>query len=86
MSKAAGDFRTTLRQLLDEASRLGFVAVEINAGRLHRLVGGYPSTNHRMPGCCNVMRGEMKEGDVVVAEPPSGRGASLTIRYRLPIR
>ena len=30
------------------------------------------------------MRSAMRAGDVVIAEPPKGTGASLTIRYRLP--
>jgi 5-methylcytosine-specific restriction protein A len=37
-----------------------------------------------MRQCCEVMRGEMRATDEVVDEPPSGQGASLTIRYRLP--
>jgi 5-methylcytosine-specific restriction protein A len=47
-------------------------------------VGGYPGENHRMPVCCEVMRSTMAPGDQVVETPPSGKGAALTIRYRLP--
>lgn len=60
--------------------------IEINAGELHREVGGYPEPCNRMPSCCNVMYGEMTDDDKVVASPPEGRGASLTICYRLPRR
>jgi hypothetical protein len=34
-----------------------------------------------MPVCNDVMRCEMQPGDIVLHEPPQGRGASLTIRY-----
>jgi 5-methylcytosine-specific restriction protein A len=82
----AEDFRTALAEILTSASALGFVAVDVNAGNLHRRIGGYPGSDHRMPQCCDVMRGEMSPADEVVTEPPSGQGASLTIRYRLPRR
>jgi 5-methylcytosine-specific restriction protein A len=55
----------------------------ITAGQLHRDVGGYPGPSHRMPVCCSVMRQEMSHRDKVVAEPPKGAGASLTISYRV---
>ncbi len=37
-----------------------------------------------MPICCDVMQQERKAGDVVVSEPEKGKGASLTIRYKIP--
>lgn len=80
----AEDFRSNLLQLLASARDLGLVAVEVNAGNLHRRVGGYPGSDHRMPQCCDVMRQTMRSGDEVVDEPPGGRGARLTVRYRLP--
>lgn len=58
--------------------------LEINAGHLHREFGGYPSKTHNMPCCCQAMRNIMKDGDIIVNEPPSGQGASLTIQYKLP--
>jgi 5-methylcytosine-specific restriction protein A len=58
--------------------------VDINAGELHRAVGGYPGRSHRMPICCAAMREEMRAGDEGVTSPASGYGASLTIRYLLP--
>jgi len=50
--------------------------------------GSYPGPNHRMPVCCKVMKDAMAPdyGDKVLQEPPSGQGASLTIRYVLPRR
>jgi len=59
--------------------------VTAKAGDLHRAVGGYPRRNsHRMPVCCDMMRSAMQGGDVIVSEPPKGRGATMTIRYQLP--
>jgi len=84
MSQTAAEFRTQLDKLLSAASSLGFVAVEVNAGKLHRTVGGYPGPTHRMPMCCEAMRSRMTKADVIVAQPPRGNGASLTVRHRLP--
>ena len=78
------DFKTELRRQLKRAGLRPLTHVDINAGTLHRRVGGYPGGNHRMPACCSAMRGEMIAGDKIVAEPPRGAGATLTIRYRLP--
>ena len=47
MQATAGAFRAKLTDLLQLAESAGFDAVEISAGKLHRLVGGYPGTNHR---------------------------------------
>lgn len=80
----AEDFRAELRRLLSKAQALGFSAVEITAGSLHRRVGEYPGPTHSMANCCSVMRQEMRTADSIVAEPPKGAGASLTIRYVLP--
>jgi hypothetical protein len=78
------DFWTQLFLLIQDASEHDAGFVDVNAGKLHRSVGGYPSDNHRMPLCCGVMREEMQPGDVILQEPPKGTGASLTIRYFLP--
>ncbi len=80
----AEDFRNALTDVLTSATTLGVVAVDVKAGNLHRRVGGYPGTDHRMRQCCEAMRREMGDKDQVVEEPPSGQGASLTIRYGLP--
>ncbi len=85
MNLTADDFRTALHDLLEEAEQLGFVAVDINSGNLHRRVGGYPSQNHRMPVCCGVMYAEMKLiDDTIVSQPNSSKGASVRVRYVLP--
>jgi 5-methylcytosine-specific restriction protein A len=84
MPRTAAQFRARLDKLLSSGSRLGFVAVEVNAGKLHRMVGGYPGPAHNMPMCCDVMRQRMTSSDTIVTQPPRGNGASLTVRYRLP--
>lgn len=80
----ADAFRLALQEMFKAADNLGFVAVEVNSGRLHRKLGEYPGSNHRMPVCCDVMRQEMSAADKVVSEPESGQGASLVIRYVIP--
>jgi 5-methylcytosine-specific restriction protein A len=80
----ADDFRSELHDQLEKAAKRGATSIEINSGELHRRVGGYPGAGHRMPVCCDVMNGERQDGDDVVSRPPKGKGASLTIRYRLP--
>ena len=82
----ADDFRNELYRMMLEAMKAGETFAEINAGELHRRVGDYPGKNHRLPICCEVMRGALAPdaGDVILEQPPSGQGASLTIRYVLP--
>ncbi len=82
----ADEFRMELYRMMNEAVHEGKETAEIKAGQLHRRVGGYPGRNHRMPVCCEVMRGAFAPdaGDLILEEPPSGQGASLTIRYVLP--
>jgi hypothetical protein len=72
--------------MMNEAVHDGRETTEINAGELHSRVADYPGRNHRIPVCCEVMRGAFAAdaGDVILEEPPSGQGASLTIRYVLP--
>lgn len=77
------DFKLAIARLLQEASREGRTAVSIQAGELHRLVGGYPQPHNRMPMCCAAMRASMTAGDRFVQQPPKGNGASLTIEYRI---
>ena len=78
------DFKAALLTEFNEAQRRGAGAVEVQSGELHRKVGGYPSTNHRMPVCCGVMRSEMHGDDEILSQPPKGKGATLKIRYHLP--
>ena len=84
MAPSTDEFREELRSALNEAARLGFVAVDVNAGNLHRRVGGYPGADHRMPACCEALYSEMGPKDEVVEQPEGGKGASVTIRYVLP--
>lgn len=84
LGMTADSFRAALQRAFDDATRAGQVSLRIEAGHLHRIVGGYPGRDHRMPLCCHVMRSSMAAGDTVVESPPSGAGASLTIEYRLP--
>lgn len=86
MPRKANDFRKRLRKRLKRAEEEGKPHEDINAGELHRDVGGYPGPDHRMPVCCGVMRSEMKNGDRIIEEPPEGDGASPTVRYELPRR
>ena len=69
----ADDFRRELGSLKAEADSLGQSELVITAGQLHRMAGGYPGPNHRMPVCCSVMRQEMGAGDRVVSEPSAVR-------------
>ena len=82
--RIADQFRSALLALFEKARVAGKPAVDVNSGELHRIVGGYPGANHKMPVCCNVMQAAKYLSDVVVQSPPKGRGASLTIRYALP--
>ncbi len=78
------DFERVLQNILEDAARTARDHVDIGAGDLHRQVGGYPGTDHRLATCCAVMRRTMKNGDLVLAQPPSGVGARLVVRYVLP--
>lgn len=77
-------FRQALESLLAQASERNQSHIVVVSGDLHRLVGGYPGKDHRMPLCCQVMRTEMHGGDEVVSEPSSGQGATLSVKYKLP--
>jgi hypothetical protein len=78
------DFRTELRARFRRAEYRGAANIEVNAGELHRSIGGYPGYSHNMPQCCEAMYGEKRVEDEIIASPPKGKGASLTIRYVLP--
>jgi hypothetical protein len=82
-------FRSELVAQILRAQRQGRPHIEVNAGELHRVVGGYPpkagEPQHSMPSCCDAMRGEYKKGEAeIVHETESGRAPALTIRYYLP--
>jgi hypothetical protein len=79
------DFRLELQRQLRQAQVNGLPWVEIQSRDLHRAVGGYPNNGqHSMPTCCDVMYEEQHLSDSIVSKPPSGKGASLVIRYKLP--
>lgn len=81
----ADEFRMELIAQIARATKQSRPHVEINAGELHRTVGGYPGSSHNMPTCCSVMRSEYEvERDVIVHETASGNAPALTIRYFLP--
>ncbi|MDR2590443.1 MAG: hypothetical protein LBC71_05605 [Oscillospiraceae bacterium] len=58
--------------------------IDLVSGDIHRAVGGYPSKNHRMPICCEVMYSRMRSNDIILYAPPKGKGATLKIRYYNP--
>ena len=78
------DFEIGLQDVLAKAQNDGRPYVDIIAGDLHKMVGGYPGSHHRMVSCCTVMRKFMKLGDETMYAPPKGNGATLKIRYYLP--
>jgi 5-methylcytosine-specific restriction protein A len=81
----AKEFREHLFEAFRIAELDGRTSVFVNAGYLHRAVGGYPNRKtNRMPVCCDAMLRAMRKGDVIVSQPPKGKGATLTIRYALP--
>ena len=77
------DFENMIEQLFSDAREKGLDYKTIKSGDLHEKVGGYPSSDNRMPVCCDVMRKKMKVGDIIVNSPLKGNGASLTIKYKL---
>ena len=80
----AEDFRDQLTTGFTNATRAGRDHVRVRSGDLHERLGGYPGSDHRMPVCCEVMYGELRDGDEVLRRPPKGKGANLVIRYWLP--
>jgi hypothetical protein len=84
----ADELRHELFQMMASAQKIGRESIEISARELYARVGPLRGRNHRMPNCCRVMKTQLATdyGDVIVNEPPSGQGPTLTIRYRLPRR
>lgn len=79
------DFINAIKQLKIESRTLGLEYIEILSSDLHRKLGYYPVPNHRMASCCDAMYESMdiNNGDLIVMNPPKGRGATLKIRYYL---
>ena len=82
------EFRTELRAQIDRAHKQGRPHAEINAGELHRPIGGYPprdGQHHAMPECCRAVRDELERGNAeIVFKSPSRQSASFTVRYSVP--
>ena len=84
LAPTAKDFQSELDRIFSSAQQAGKPFIEVTSGDLHRSVGGYPGLNHRIPMCCGVMKRNMKPGDQIVRQPPSGLGATLIVRFTLP--
>lgn len=67
-------FEKEIARIMEEARLVGESYVDIKAGDVHRKVGGYPSKNHRMPVCCEVMYSLKKPKDEIISAPPKGKG------------
>lgn len=78
------DFVKALSAMLADASQAGVPYLDIKAADLHKAVGGYPGSDHRMVACCNAMRKLMRSIDQVLYKPPKDNGANLEIRYFFP--
>ena len=76
-------FQQELHAQIERAIERGAEQLIVNSGELLAAVGGRSGLTHQMRYCCDVMREEMKAGDVIVNGPENGYGPSLTIRYLL---
>lgn len=81
-------FRAELKAQIDRAQKQGRPHIEVNAGELHRFVGGYPpkeGQTHAMPSCCNALMEEFNRGNAeIIHKTESGHAPALTIRFKLP--
>jgi hypothetical protein len=55
----ADEFRTELYRMMQGAFKQDCDYVNIEAGELHRRIGGYPGKENRMPNCCQVMMADV---------------------------
>jgi len=80
---SADTFRAEIEAQIHRAHQQERPHVEINAGELHRKLGGYPAVNaHQMPTCCHVLWSVYDSAkDNIVFRPESGYGPSLTIQF-----
>ena len=78
------EFEIALSDWFEQAEAKHAVSIDVNAGDLHRNVGGYPLPRTGMTYCCDAMRQAMREGDDFLDGPAKGKSVALTIRYRLP--
>ena len=81
-------FRDELVAQIQRATKQGRDHIEVNAGELHRTVGGFPPEpggKHAMHICCMVLRSELARGKAsVIHEGVKAEAYALTIRYDLP--
>jgi hypothetical protein len=80
------DFDAHLGTIIEAGRAEGRAFVDVTARALHDAVGGYPALRgqHRMPQACAAMQAMAKTmPSEVLYSPPSGQGASLSIRYFL---
>jgi hypothetical protein len=75
------DFRKQLLAQISRAAKQRRPHVEINAGELHRIVSR-DENRHAM--ACRAMRELQLPPDEIIHAPPSGDGASFTVRFKLP--
>ena len=69
--------------MLEDARNRGDASTVVKAGDLHKLVGGYPGPDHRIPVCCGVMRKNMKGSDKILPNALKKDGATFKVRYNL---
>jgi len=77
------DFVKEVKRVMGEARNDGKDFIEIVSRDIHVSLGGYPSSNHRMPVCCEAMYELKKDTDEIVYAPKKGIGTTLKIRYYL---
>ena len=77
------DIANEIIRMQNEARAQGQKKIQINAGELHRRLGGYPGWNHRMPLVCHVMDSFLTSRDEIICAPTKGKGASKTNLYYL---
>ena len=83
-SPKSKDFQKQIDEIFEFSESKMLNAVIITAGNLHRVVGNYPGSDHRMPICCSVMKKNMIKEDQILHSPTKGAGASLMIQYIFP--
>jgi len=62
-------FRAALFIMFSKATEDSSEYIDVNAGQLHRRVGGYPSSDHRMPLCCAVMSASLTVRFILPRKP-----------------
>jgi hypothetical protein len=77
-------FQLELRAQFDRAEKRRAKNIVVNSGEFHGAVGGCPGPNERLQTCRDVIKEEVRSGDVIMGDLDNCRGAALTIRYQLP--